>query len=172
MLPDDITAMVRAACTEVADGASVEATEDGQGLQATFRLSFEEDDGGDQDFPVTFGVDAPDYENGINPQYLVISWWIPSQGILMSDDPMKDVALLPALNELNSEPGIKCRLYLDDNREDRNDAIVVETDLPLRRIDQRTVVQCLDRTLDFLSYHAPQLRRHLIASLGGLTDAP
>lgn len=167
MMPQDIARLVREACSEIADGVIFEDTTDGEGLTTGFTVDMDGGESEAESFSVTFGINSPAYEGTQNREYLTISWWIPGEQML-SASPLGDPALFPMLNELNREPGIKCRLDLDDNRSMPNDFIVVETELLTQHLDRRAIVHSLDRLLDFVSYHAAQMRRHLSAELEGL----
>ncbi|MBP2227657.1 hypothetical protein J2847_000939 [Azospirillum agricola] len=167
MMPEDIARLVREACSEIAEGVTFEDTGDGEGMSTGFLVGMDGGEGDAESFSVTFGINAPAYEGTQNREYLTISWWIPGEQML-SASPLGDPALFPMLNELNREPGIKCRLDLDENRNLPNDFIVVETELLTHRLDRRAIVHSLDRLLDFVSYHAAQMRRHLTAELDGL----
>ena len=167
MIPEDIEAMVRDAIEQVSEDAPVNKSDDSTSMETALLLGLDGGEGDEAGYTVTFTVGSSDYEGGLNPEYLIISWWIPGEQML-SDDPLSDSALFPLLNDLNQEPGIKCRIDLDENRESANDFIVIEYDLLTRSISRGNIVRVLDRLIDFVTYHAGQMNRYLTAQLEGL----
>lgn len=81
------------------------------------------------------------------PEYLVVSWVvIPPDEI--RDQPLSQLELLQAVNELNGEPGVKFRLHADARKAV---SLVCETDLPVALLTPDLLRQAVERGRDLVA---------------------
>ena len=166
MFTPELESWIRKAIEEVSEGSIDPEVDENGGLRVGFLVPVDEE-GEEQSFWVTFTQNAPDYF-GDNPpadleiqQYLVISWWIPTEEF-GSIDPRSDALIYRELDSFNQEPGVKCRIDLDDGGVQANDFIVFEADVPISSIDRYgVVVLAIDRLVEFVVNNFPVIRDQL-----------
>ena len=161
--------LISSACVGLTGDSSfsLESIDGEESLRASFSVQTGDREDDVENFWVTFAINSTDYVQGVKYEYLTVSWWIPGEHML-SLQPLTDDALLPLINDLNIEPGVKCRIDLASDRSDPNDFVVVEADLLTSGLVRAQVDVTLARTHDFVAHHTSQLRGHLTASLNGL----
>jgi hypothetical protein len=166
MFDETIETFVREAVGQaLEDGAAIDVADDGS-LETGLALMLAGDPEG-LDLWLTFFINAPAYETDPTeadreePEYLVISLWIPANEILPPDAPDQARALA-LLNTFNQEPGIKCRIDADTLPLPSDAPVVIESDLAVDSIiSARPIVRAIERLADFATTNLPTWRNEL-----------
>lgn len=166
MFTPELESWIRRAIEEVSEGGIEAETDENGGLRVGFLVPLDEE-GEEQSFWVTFTQNAPDYY-GENPpvdvdiqQYLVISWWVPSDEFGTADL-RSSAAFYSVLDSFNQEPGIKCRLDFEEGASQSDVFVVFEADVPIDTIDRAgIIVLAVDRLVEFVVNNFTVIRENV-----------